>query len=255
MIGTRETNDRINRDALVEFYETFYRPKGMLVVVVGAVAAEEAVRRVEEAFGAWDGDRAPRPELPPIVRPREVSRRQVLMADKTQSDIVLGWPSMERLHPDYEAARLANTVLGVFGMMGRLGTSVRERQGMAYYAYSQLHADRVPGAWAVVAGVNPANVDKALEAIMVEIRRMCEEPVPAEELEDSQRYLTGSLPLQMETNDGVASVLSDLEWYGLGLDYIQRFTTLVNEVTPARLMDAAQKYLDPDAFALAVAGP
>ena len=84
---------------------------------------------------------------------------------------------------------------------------------------------------------------------------MCEEPVPADELEDSKRYLTGSLPLQLETNDGVAGMLGDLEWYGLGLDYVQRYTGLVNEVTPARLMDAAQKYLNPDAFALAVAGP
>ncbi len=138
------------------------------------------------------------------------------MPDKTQSDMVLGWQGMRRLDPDFDAARLANTVLGVFGMMGRLGENVREGQGMAYYAYSRLSGDREPGTWVAVAGVNPANVRSAQQAMLDEVKRLQDELVPEEELEDSKRYLTGSVPLQLETNDGVASLLADIEWHQLG---------------------------------------
>ena len=94
------------------------------------------------------GAAPPRPALPPTVPDQSTCASATCsMPDKTQSDIMLGWPGMRRLDPDFDPARLANTVLGVFGMMGRLGENVRERQGMAYYAYSRVSGDREPGTW------------------------------------------------------------------------------------------------------------
>ena len=156
---------------------------------------------------------------------------------------------------DFDAARLANAVLGVFGMMGRLGANVRERQGMAYYAFSRLSADRDMGTWAAIAGVNPANVTRAVAAILDEAKRLQDEPVPADELQDVKRYLIGSLPLQLETNDGVASLLVDLEWDQLGLDYLKRYRGIIEGLTAEQVQAVAQKYLSPEAYALAVAGP
>jgi zinc protease len=254
-LGNRLTNAAISRDALVSFYETFFSPQGMVVVVVGAVPAEEAVAKVQAAFGDWNRTRPANTELPAITRPEAIIRQHVSMPDKTQSDIYLGWPAMRRLDPDFDPARLANTVMGVFGMMGRLGANVRERLGMAYYVYSQLAANRLPGPWAVVAGVNPANVDRTIQAMLEEVQRMRDERVPEDELEDSKRYLTGSLPLQLETNDGVAGILVDLEWYGLGLDYVRRYRDIVYGVTAEQVQAVAQKYLNPDAYVLASAGP
>ncbi len=255
LLGTRETNHVITRDDLVEFYETYFAPQGMAVVVVGAIRADEAVARVEAVFGDWQGQRPARVEIPPITRPVNTVQRHILMPGKSQSDLILGWPSMRRLDPDYEAARLANTVLGVFGLSGRLGLNVRERQGMAYSAHSQVSADKLPGVWALVAGVNPVNVARASEAMLQEADRMCQELVPAAELEDSKRYLTGSLPLQLETNDGVGSILADLEWHGLGLDYVQRYLEIVTSLTAEQVQAVSQKYLNTQAYVLAVAGP
>jgi zinc protease len=255
LLGTRETNAAITRDDLVAFYETYYRPAGMVVAMVGALPAEEAVAKVAAAFGDWTGDRPARPELLPVPCLNGVTERRVTMPGKSQADIILGWPAMRRLDQDFEAARLANTVLGVFGMMGRLGTSVRERGGMAYYAYSQLSANKLPGPWALIAGVNPVNVERAIRAMLDEVRRMCDEKVLADELADSQHYLTGSLPLQLETNDGVAGTLVDLEWYELGLDYVQRYRDIVTSLTPDAVQRVAQKYLNPQAYVVATAGP
>jgi zinc protease len=255
LLGDRQTVAAINRDALVRFYETYFRPQDMVVAVVGALPAEEGVAKIAAAFGDWTGGRAPRPALAPVARPAATRERRVAMPDKSQADLVLGWPSMRRAAPDFDAARLANTVLGVFGLMGRLGANVREKQGMAYYAASRLSADREPGTWVAYAGVNPANVERAMQAVLDEIKRLCDEPVPTAELEDTKHYLTGSMPLQLETNDGVASLLVDIEWHRLGLDYLERYPGIINSLTAEQVQAAVQKYLDPNAYVFAVAGP
>lgn len=254
-LGSRHSNAAIGRDELVSFYESYYQPQGMVVAVVGAIAAEEAFRRVADTLGTWSGARSPLAVVPPVLHPEGCRERRVPMPGKTQSDIIVGWPAMRRLDPDFDQARVANTVLGVFGMMGRLGENVREAQGMAYYAYSRLSANRDPGTWAAIAGVAPENVERAFRSMLVEVERLRQEPVPETELQDCKRYLTGSLPLQLETNDGVAGVLVDIEWHGLGLDYVQRYQDLIDSVTPDEIQAAAQKYLDPEAYTLAVAGP
>jgi zinc protease len=255
MLGTRESISSIQRDRLVEFYQTFFRPRGMVVTVVGAVPAEEAVAKIAAVFGDWSGLRSERAALSAVAPIVGVRKRHVLMPDKSQSDMVLGWHGMRRLDPDFDSARLANTILGVFGMMGRLGANVRERQGMAYYSYSRVSGDREPGTWVTVAGVNPANVSRARQAMIDEVKRLQDELVPADELEDCKSYLTGSVPLQLETNDGVASLLADIEWHGLGLDYLERYPKLINSLTAEQVQQVAQKYLRPDAYVFALAGP
>ena len=245
----------ITRDDLVAFYETYYRPAGMAVTVVGAIRAEDAVAKVADAFGDWGGERPERPALAPFPAFDGVRQRRVAMPDKSQSDIILCWPAMRRLDPDFDKARLANTVLGVFGMMGRLGVNVREHQGMAYYAYSQLAANKDMGLWLAIAGVNPANVERAMASMLQEVQRLADERVPEDELEDCKHYLTGSLPLRLETNDGVASLLADIEWQELGLDYLQRYTGIINGLTVDDVQAAAQKYLATGKYVVAVAGP
>ncbi len=253
--GYPDTIADIDRNDLVAFHAGGFGPEGMILVVVGAVETDQVLAQVEAAFGDWDAPtyaRQPLPDVPPIT---EVRRRTVTIPDKTQSEIVLGYPGPSRLHPDYLDARVCNTVLGVFGLMGRLGEKVRDEQGLAYSSYSKLSGGPGPGPWRVVAGVNPANVDRAIESIRAEIRRICQEPVDEDELSDSRAYLTGSMPLHLETNAGVASTILSMERYDLGLDYLQRYEGLIEAVTAERVLAAAQRWLDPDAHALAVAGP
>jgi zinc protease len=178
-----------------------------------------------------------------------------VLPGKIQSDIFIGFTAVERHHPDYFPIRVANTILGRFGMMGRLGEKVREEEGLAYYVYSSQDAGPVTGLWYAAAGVNPANVGQALDSIQTEFATLAADGVSDEELDDTQAYLTGTLPLQLETNDGVASTLLNIEWNGLGLDYLSRYNDLVYSVTAADVQRVAQSYLRPNAYALSVAGP
>ena len=256
VLGYEETISGLGSDHVADYYRDHYSPEAMTIAIVGAVSAGAALDRVETVLGGWQVPAVtPNRSIPPAV-PLDQSRRQtVAIEGKTQSDIVLGWPGLTRSDPDYMKAHVANTILGVFGMMGRLGDSVRDEQGLAYYVYSQLEAGLGAGPWSAIAGVNPAYVNQATDGILHEVRRLRDEPVPAEELADTQSFLTGSMPLRLETNEGIANTLLNMERYELGFDYLLRYAGLVNAVTVQDLQQIAQSYLDPDCYALAIAGP
>ena len=164
-------------------------------------------------------------------------------------------PGPSRYEPDYLAAVLGNNILGRFGMMGRIGDSVRVKSGLAYYAASSLAGGPGPGAWRVVAGVNPENVEKAIDLIITEIREFLENGVTEEEITDNQANFIGSLPRQLESNEGVAGAIVHIERYGLGLDYYRRYPGLVAEITRDQIHTIANKFLDTENLAIGIAGP
>lgn len=254
--GELDTIASITCDQLVAFHRRQFGPGGMFIVIVGAVEPEAAIQLVAERFEDWQNpDQQAQPELPAIPPRTEVCQQMVPMQDKSQSDIVLGVPGLSRFAEDWVAANLANNVLGVFGMYGRIGAELREKRGLAYYCYSRIEGGMGPGPWRVIAGVNPVNVSQTVDAIRDEIRRITTEPVTADELADNKANFIGRLPLRLESNEGVASSIVAIERYQLGLDYLQRYADSVNAVTAEDVLAAAQRYLDPDVYALAVAGP
>ncbi|MCC7206334.1 MAG: insulinase family protein [Anaerolineae bacterium] len=254
--GEIATISALTLDDLRAFHARHYGPKGMILVIVGAVKAAEALDLVRLIFGGWQNPDQPEPpELPEAPRLGEAAKKVEFVPGKTQSDIVIGWPGPSRFDPDFQAANLLNNVLGVFGMMGRLGKNVREDQGLAYYSYSRLRGGEGPGPWSVAAGVNPANVGRAVESILKEIEVITSAPVSDEDLADNKANFTGRLPLTVESNEGVAASILNMETYHLGLDYLLRYTDMINSITRDDLMAAARRYLSPTGYALAVAGP
>lgn len=254
--GYPETVQAIRQSDLVAFHQQHYGPRGLVVVIVGAVEPQRAVDSVAEALGDWHNPAQPEPpDLPPLQPLEAVSTSRVAISGKAQSDVTIGAAGPRRISPDYLAASLGNNVLGQFGMMGRLGDSIREKAGLAYYASSRLNGGSGPGPWAVSAGVDPEKVEQVVELIFHEIRRFTSQPVSSQELGDSQSNFIGGLPISLESNTGVASALVRLERYQLGLDYYQRYPELVGAVTPEQVLEAARRYLDPGRLAVSIAGP
>lgn len=254
--GYPETVGRLTPADLSTFHAQQYGPQGAIIVVVGAVKAEEAIARVTAVLGDWHNERqqvgTAAPDMP---RPDSHLRVHVNMPDKHQADIRLGLPGPRRAAPDYLEASLMNTILGVFGMMGRIGLRVREEEGLAYYAYSQLQGGLGPSPWLAAAGVAPEAVEQAIASILEEVARIQNEPVSAEELADSQAYRIGSMPMALETNSGLADIIGDMELYELGLDYLAEYPARIQAITLADIQAAAQKYLSTEQLGTAVAGP
>jgi zinc protease len=253
-VGYAETVPSISQQDLIEFHTKRYTPNGTVIVITGDVDTNRVIDLISDSFADWRGPEADQ-TVPPVDTCIDGQRLYLPLQDKVQSDIVIGCHAISRRHPDFHPVRVANTILGRFGMMGRLGETVREEQGLAYYAYSSLDATPAAGIWLASAGVNPNNVDVAIESILAEFERLGDERVPDTELADSQAYMTGVVPLTLETNEGVASTLLQMEWHDLGLDYLQRYNELIYGVTAEDVQRVANSYLRTDACISVVAGP
>lgn len=254
--GTLDSIPQLTLEDMRDFHRQHYGPQGMVVVIVGAIKADEAIAVITEYFGDWHNDlqTAPPklPELEPVIG---TQRGNIVVPGKKQTNIMIGARGPARYEPEFRAANIANSILGQFGMMGRIGDVVREREGLAYYAGSQITGGQGPGAWSINAGVDPANVERAIALCLEEIRRIATEPVSEDDLADNKSYFTGRLPLQLENNEGIAASLLTMETYQLGLNYLLSYRDIINRITTEDVLHAAQKYLNADAMVISVAGP
>lgn len=254
--GTAETLAQLTADDLSAFHARSYGPQGMVLAVAGAVPAQQAVEVVRRYFEDWrNPQQPPLITLPQTTTPPEIRRSGLSIPGKSQTDLVIGVVGPSRQAEDYHAASMSNSILGQFGMMGRIGKVIREDLGLAYYAFSHLEGGYGPGAWSVVAGINPAYVETVIERALEEIQRLTTEPVTDEDMDDNKSYFTGRLPLQLESNEGIASLLLSMENYQLGLDYLANYPDIIYRLTKEDLLAAARHYWNPDALVIAVAGP
>jgi zinc protease len=254
--GHPDTILAIQLEDLAAYHRTYYGPAGMVIAIVGGVDPQAAVDQVSAVLGSWQNPLQPEPfVLPPVEPLSKPASRRIALEGKSQADLLMGCLGPFRRSADYMAASLGNSILGQFGMMGRIGDVVREQAGLAYYAYTSLNAGLGPGTWQVSAGVNPANLAKAEDLIRSEIARFIAELVSEEELGDSQANFIGRLPLSLESNNGTAGAILNLERYNLGLDYYRQYPGMVKAVTRQDILEASRHYLNPDQLATASAGP
>jgi zinc protease len=252
--GTLESLEQIGRGQLQAFHRARYSPHRVSLAIVGNIEPARAVNVAAGMFGDWSDVGEPDAEIaaPALRGSRSVA--VVPMPAKAQADIAYGFVTIRRTDPEYYAWWVMNTVLGQYGIGGRIGDHVRERQGLAYYAFSVLDPHVVPGPLLVRAGVDGANVDRAIATIDEQIAKMAAEGPTREEITDTKRFLIGSLPRTLETNAGIAFFLQTAEHFGLGLDYDLRLPALIDAVS-RDAAHAAASHLDPAVAAIAVAGP
>jgi zinc protease len=253
--GTSASLERIDRDAVAGFHGRFIRPSALSLVIVGDVDAPEVFEAAAAELHGWRRSDV----LPGVVPtpPAGAGRRiaSIAMPGKPQSDIAYGFTTISRLDPRYYSYWMMNNILGQFGLGGRLADNIRERQGMAYYAYSSFDATFAESPLVIRAGVDPKNVERALMAIDAEVQQLgADGPTPTE-VEETRQFLVGSIPRMLETNYSIAGFLQTCEQYGLGLDYDQRLPALLKGVALDDIRAAAAEVLHPARAAVSIAGP
>jgi zinc protease len=264
--GTVQSVERIERSALEQFHAAHCVPGALSLALVGDIDPARAIDRAQVVFGEWTpptvtGSVRLKPDTTnaglntPLHSPRGRQSRVVPMMNKSQTDIAYGFVTIARQDPSYDAYWLMNNILGQYSLGGRLGDSIREQQGMAYYVFSSLDANLMPGPLSIRAGVSPANVSKAVASIDTELRKLVDAGPTEQELQESKQYLIGSMPRALETNIGIATYLQTVEFFGLGLDYDVRMPDLLRAVTREQVHDAARRAIDPDNATVVVAGP
>ncbi len=253
--GTVESIEGLTCGDLASFHAARFRPTALTLAIVGHVAPGDALARAALELDGWCGTPVDHPVVPPPPPALERRQRVIDLPGKSQSDIAYGFTAIRRLDARFDAYFVMNNILGQFGLGGRLADNIRERQGMAYYAYSALDPSIGVGPLMVRAGVDPDNIERALEAIDEEVRTMAADGPTAEELTQTRQFLIGSIPRTLETNAGIASFLQSEEQFGLGLDYDRRLADDIRAVTLDQVGAAAAELLHPELAAVAVAGP
>jgi zinc protease len=257
-IGYEQTVSKLTREDAVEFFRRFYVPNNTTLAIVGDIDKAAIRKQVEEIFGAWS--RAVDFKTPPValaVRRNEAIERFVT-ATKEQVNIFVGHLGIARKNPDYYALLVLDTILGSSpGFTSRIPRILRDEQGLAYTTFSNITASAGvdPGRFVAYIGTSPENLDRALEGLRREIRRIVEEPVEESEVEMAKSYLTGSFVFHFQKNLQVADFLVEAETYDLGFDYLEKYPEMIRAVTVQDVTRAARQYLDPEHLTSVIVGP
>jgi zinc protease len=206
---------------------------------------------IEKYLSSWKRV-ALQPELMNSVSERREKRLVTIDRDLTQANIILGNLGISRNNPDYYAVLVMNYILGGGGFTSRLMRSVREDMGLAYDIHSFFASYKYGGIFEVGVQTKNESANTVIGEILKQIERIRKEKVTDEELSDAQAYLTGSFPRRLDTNRKIADFLVAVEFYGLGLDYAEKFPEYINSITKEDILRVAKKYLDPENYVLVV---
>ncbi|HEX5954852.1 MAG TPA: pitrilysin family protein [Solirubrobacterales bacterium] len=230
-----------------DFWRATYRPANTVVAIAGDLGHDEAVELAASAFGTGNGaipGFVPAPELP--AGPRVMLGKR----DTTQAQLAIGVPALRRDHPDSWTLAVLNAILGD-GMSSRLFLTVREARGLAYDVSSGLVDYADAGALEISAGVDPDKLPEAIEAILAELARLRDEPVGADELAKTKRYLSGGLELRMDETRHVASWIGGQEALHDRVLTVEEAQAAVERVDANAIQELAGRLFHDDVLRLA----
>lgn len=243
----------VTPQALREAHARRFRPDHALLVITGRMAAAEAFRAAEAAFGDWRNTGTATPDVPPA--PAATAPKFVLVErpGSVQSAIRLGRPAIPATHPDYVPAQFAGVVLGG-GFSSRLMQNLREEKGYTYGARGGLSALREGGRVSASADVRNEVTGAALEEFRAEFARLGSEPVPAQELEETKRYVAGGYLLTNQLQAAVASTLASNWLVGLPAEFLGQYVPKVRAVDAAQVQAMGRRYYGPKDQSIVVVG-
>lgn len=252
IIGTPESVRSISRDDLVSFHKRTLQPDKTICAIVGDIAEADVLAQMKTFFGDWRGV-ATETETPAATPPS--ARNISVFQPTTQASIVVGQLGIARDNPDYFPLLLMNHVLGGGGFTSRLVERVRTKEGLVYSIYSQLSSTRLPGAFRVGLQTKAASADKAIRIVREELASMHQDGATPEEIAAAKDYLTGSFPLRLDSTGKLSGLLAQIEYFGLGDDYIDTYTRQIREVSVEQVRLVARKYLRPEGLVVITVGP
>jgi zinc protease len=245
--GSAESVAKLTPDEVREFYHQYYKVGSAVIAVVGDVDANRIKAELEKQLAGPAGKVAPQP-VPPPPKVSPGVHLSIIDRNVAQATLILGFPGMERSNPDYYRFQVMNYVLGGGGFASRLMQVVRSRAGLAYSIASENAAGKFPGAIRIQLQTKNRSANEAMKLVLQQLARIRDQPVTDAELASAKKFLVGSFPLKFDRQSAIAEYVLDVELYGLGLDYMDKYPGYVNGVTREQVEETARKYLHPDAM-------
>jgi zinc protease len=250
--GTKESLPRLKRENLLQFFQTYYHPNNAILTVVGDMTLDEAKAKLLPRLEKWPVGEVPKESfnITFASEPKTVKIDRAI----TQANIILGHPGVSRSNPDYYAINVMNYILGGGGFASRLTEEVRNKRGLAYDVQSFFDPGKYPGSFQIVLQTKNASAREAIALSLQQMERIQKEPVSEKELGGAQKYLIGSFPMRFDNQGKLANFLTQIEYYGLGLDYPEKYPSLIQAITQEEVLRVAKTYLHPDNYILVIVG-
>jgi zinc protease len=248
--GTKESLPRITRDSILRFFQTYYHSNHAILTVVGDITYDEIKTRLLSRLGKW-----PQSEIPKKVFKSTFAKGiKTIKIDRkiTQANIILGHAGVSRGNPDFYALTVMNYILGGGGFASRLMEEIRNKRGLAYSVDSFFDAGKYPESFQVVLQTKNASAREAISIALQQMERIREEKVSEKELEGAKKYLISSFPMRLDTQGKLANFITQVEYYGLGLDYPEKYRILIESINSEEVLRVARTYLHPENYILVI---
>ncbi|HEV2167193.1 MAG TPA: pitrilysin family protein [Thermoplasmata archaeon] len=253
--GTWPSVSKVRRRDVVRFHRDRYTASGAYLVVTAPASFPRVLAEVGRCLRGFERESAPPIGPLPEVRPPRIPRHEVEMPGRSQVEILVGGPSVPRSAPEYLGAFLANEVLGGRPLLSRLFQRVREAEGLAYHASSELESMRWGGHWVAQAGTGPERTRRVLPILLTELERLRSEPIPARELETIRESAIGEIPLSFETTSGAHDLAVESAYFDLPPDHFRRLPELLRALSPKEVRRSAELAFDGRYACTVIAGP
>lgn len=250
--GTPESVPGLKRDDAAAFKKSFYRPNNAILAIVGDITVAEIRERILPLL--TDLEKGPIPETAFTEGSAQGPKELRIDRKIAQANIIIGNVGPKRSDPDYYAALLMNYILGGGSLQSRLLEEIRVKRGLAYSVMSQLEPEKYQGSFQIILQTKNASAAEAISLAKQQMELMRRQPVSDKSLRQAKQYLTGNFPLRLDTQSELAGLLTRIEYYGLGLDYLKKYPSLIQSVTKDDVLRAAQRYLHPDKAILVIVG-
>jgi len=253
-INTEKTVENITLDKCKEYYNTYFKPNTAYLAVVGDITIAEAKPLIEKYFAKWQKADVPVNKYKTPTAPEKTKVAFVHKEGSTQSLINITYPiNLKQNNPDVIKAKILNSILGG-GSTARLFMNLREGHGYTYGAYSSITPDELVGRFNATAKVRNEVTDSAVIEFMVELKRIVNEKVTEQELQDIKNYMTGTFAYSLQDPQTIANFALNIAKYKLPADYYTTYLKKLSEVTVDDIKAVAEKYIKPDNAYIVVVG-
>jgi zinc protease len=252
-LGTLDSVQRLTQKDLKEYYQRIVVPENMVLTVIGDVDKKQVVLAVKKGFGDLRRSDFVPPSIPQEEPSLQKIRRSEIYKTKEQAHFVLGFLGTTLQHRDRYPLEVLDAVLS--GQGGRLFSELRDKESLAYALDFIANPNFDPGFIGVYMGTHPDKLERAIEAVLGELKRVKEEGLTEEEVERAKRYLIGNFEIGLQTNGAQANQMSLDELYGLGFDHYQKYPQEIQKIRKEDVQQVAQKYFNLESYALAIIRP
>lgn len=250
--GTEASLRALTRADLQGFHQRYYTGANAVVAIVGALDRPAAAALAERIVGGLPaGERA---QTLPAVQELTQEAVERIAFPSSQTHVLAGQPGMARGDPDYFPLYLGNHILGGSGLVSLLMEEVREKRGLSYSTYSYFMPLAKPGPFLIGLQTKNAQADQARAVMIDTLKRFAADGPTEAQLVAAKKNVTGGFPLRIAENGEIIQYLAVIGFYGLPLDYLDRFTDRIQAVSAEQIRDAFARRVHPERLAIVTVG-